>query len=122
MERDPECAEPVGEQDQVAQVARKPVETPDDDVAHVARLDGRQELLETGALHVLAGSSRVGDDRGWSEIAQGRVGAQLVGLALDGVALFSLLLGRHSAVGQGEHRGLLSTGRHHPPRFAARRG
>ena len=51
-----------------------------------------QELLEPRSLEVLARESRITDDRDLTEIAQGRVGAQFVDLALDRESLFGLLL------------------------------
>ena len=55
VQRDAVHAEHVRQQDQVAEIPRQPVESPDQQMRYVPGLDGREDLLETRPVHVLAG-------------------------------------------------------------------
>ncbi len=103
VQRDAGLAEAVGQQDQVAQVPRQPVEPPREHVGHVALVDHVQQLLQAGPLEVLAREPRVGDHRHLAEVVQLGVDAQLVSLPGDREALRRLLLGRHPAVRHRQH-------------------
>ncbi len=95
--------ERVGEQDEVTEVARQPVEPPHQQVRDVTLLHHRQDLLQAGPFQILARRPRLVDHRHRSQLVQRGIGAQLVGLPVDGVALGGLLLGGDPAVGHGQH-------------------
>jgi hypothetical protein len=93
VQADPVFPERVCEQDEVAEIPGQAIESPHEHVGDAALLHHRQELLEAGALEVLAGASGILDEYDRAKVVELGVGAKLLGLAVDGEAFGGLLLG-----------------------------
>lgn len=108
MQADAILPEGVGEQDEVAQVAGQAIQPPHQHVRDVPLFHHRKELLKAGSLQVLARAPRVLDEDDRAEIMELGVGAELLGLAVDGDALCGLLLRRDPAIGNVQHSVVIS--------------
>jgi hypothetical protein len=73
----------VGQENQIAEIAGKAIQTPNEDMRYVSGLYGSEELLETRATHVLSGQPRIAYYRHLAEVTQRRVCPELVSLPLD---------------------------------------
>jgi hypothetical protein len=103
VERNPGLTELIRHEDQVAEIARQSVESPNENRRHMAGLHHPEQLLKPWTIEVLAGPSGIGNDRRFAEIVEGRIGPELFRLPLDREPFRSLLVRRHPAVRHCQH-------------------